>query len=165
MRRDVMTWIGRLVGGVFALGVLALLGAVVVMIRQAEGVPPWPLFMGIVGLVLLILLAGACLALISIAVSARRGAAALQALRAGAGSERAIAAPVEAGRSPASEPASEPAARDAAMAPPAAKATEPMQQPSAPPQPSARGPLSPSGLSEATGPRATRPARVLVARR
>ncbi len=111
MRRDVMTWIGRLVGGVFALGVLALLGAVVVMIRQAEGVPPWPLFMGIVGLVLLILLAGACLALISIAVSARRGAAALQALRAGAGSERAIAAPVEAGRASPSEAAASPCCR------------------------------------------------------
>ncbi|WP_405404157.1 hypothetical protein [Paracoccus sp. Ld10] len=80
MRGDVMQWMGRLVAVVFGLGVLALLGAVAVLVRQAEGVPPWPIFLGLLGLVALILLAGACLALISIAVSARRGAEALQRL-------------------------------------------------------------------------------------
>jgi hypothetical protein len=80
MRGDVMQWMGRLVAVVFGLGVLALLGAVVVLVRQAEGIPPWPIFLGLLGLVALILLAGACLALISIAVSARRGAEALQRL-------------------------------------------------------------------------------------
>lgn len=80
MRGDVMQWVGRLVAAVFGLGVLALLAAVVLLIRQAEGVPPWPILLGLVGLVALILLAGACLALISIAVSARRGVDALQRL-------------------------------------------------------------------------------------
>ncbi len=80
MRGDVIQWMGRLVAAVFGLGVLALLGAVVVLVRQAEGVPPWPILLGLVGLVALILLAGACLALISIAVSARRGVDALQRL-------------------------------------------------------------------------------------
>ena len=81
---DVMVWIGRLVAVVFGLGVLSLLGAVVVLVAQAEGVPPMPVFLGLAGLVVLILLAGACLALISIAVSARRGAEALRHLAGGA---------------------------------------------------------------------------------
>ncbi|TGN62301.1 hypothetical protein E4L95_07155 [Paracoccus liaowanqingii] len=80
---DVMQWVGRLVAVVFGLGVLALLGAVAVLVGQAEGVPPMPVFLGLVGLVVLILLAGACLALISIAVSARRGAEALRLLAGG----------------------------------------------------------------------------------
>lgn len=75
---DVMVWIGRLVAVVFGLGVLSLLGAVVVLVAQAEGVPAMPVFLGLVGLAVLILLAGACLALISIAVSARRGVEALR---------------------------------------------------------------------------------------
>ncbi|TJZ84882.1 hypothetical protein [Paracoccus hibiscisoli] len=78
MRGDVMQWMGRLVAVVFGLGVLALIGAVVVLIRQAEGVPPMPVFLGLLGMTVLILLAGACLALISIAVSARRGVEALR---------------------------------------------------------------------------------------
>lgn len=78
MRGDVMQWVGRLVAAVFGLGVLALTGAVVVLIRQAEGVPPMPVFLGLLGMVALILLAGACLALISIAVSARRAVALLR---------------------------------------------------------------------------------------
>jgi hypothetical protein len=82
MRGDVMQWIGRLVAIVFGLGVLAVLGAVVTLVRQAEGVPPIPIFLGLLGLAVLILLAGACLALISIASSARHGAEALQRLSA-----------------------------------------------------------------------------------
>lgn len=78
MRGNVMQWVGRLVAAVFALGVVALAGAVVVLVRQAEGIPPWPVFIGVVGMVVLILLAGACLALISIAGSAQRSAEALR---------------------------------------------------------------------------------------
>lgn len=75
MRGDVMRWIGWLVAAVFGLGVIALIGAVVMLVRAAEGVPPLPVFVGLMGLVVLILLAGACLALISIAVSLRQGIA------------------------------------------------------------------------------------------
>lgn len=78
MRGDAMQWIGRLVGLVFGIGVLALLGLVVALVRQAEGVPPMPIYIGILGLVVLVLLAGGCLALISIAVSARRRVELLQ---------------------------------------------------------------------------------------
>lgn len=77
MRADVMTWIQRLVAVVFAIGVLALLGAVVVLVRQSTGLPPLPIFVGLAGLTALVLLAGACLALMSIAVSASRGVEAL----------------------------------------------------------------------------------------
>ena len=93
MRGDVMQWVGRLVAAVFGLGVLALLAAVVLLIRQAEGVPPWPILLGLVGLVALILLAGACLALISIAVSARRGVEVLRHLAGGAVAGDAVAGP------------------------------------------------------------------------
>lgn len=75
MRGDVMQWVGRAVAIVFGMGVLAMGAAIVALLRRAEGVPPLPIFLGIVGLAVLILLAGACLALISIAVSLRRGAA------------------------------------------------------------------------------------------
>ena len=78
MRGNMMQWVGRLVAAVFLVGVVALTGAVVVLVRQAEGIPPWPVFMGVVGMVALILLAGACLALISIAGSAQRSAEALR---------------------------------------------------------------------------------------
>ncbi|TJZ93387.1 hypothetical protein FA743_04005 [Paracoccus gahaiensis] len=90
---DVMQWVGRLVAVVFGLGVLALLGAVAVLVGQAEGVPPMPVFLGLVGLVVLILLAGACLALISIAVSARRGAEALRHLAGAAVAGDAVVGP------------------------------------------------------------------------
>lgn len=72
-----MTWVSRAVAAVFLVGVLALIGLMVTLIRSAEGVPPLPVFLGILGLVGLILLAGACLALISIALSAKRGVEAL----------------------------------------------------------------------------------------
>lgn len=75
MRGDVMRWIGWLVAAVFGLGVIALVGTVIMLVRAAEGVPPLPVFVGLMGLVVLILLAGACLALISIAVSLRQGMA------------------------------------------------------------------------------------------
>jgi hypothetical protein len=78
MRGNVMQWVGRLVAAVFVLGVLALIGTVVVEVRKHEGIPPLPVFIGIVGLVVLILLGGACLALISIAGSAQRSADALR---------------------------------------------------------------------------------------
>lgn len=78
MRADLMGWLQRLVGAVFAIGLLALVAAVVTLVRQAEGVPPLPIYAGLIGAVALILLAGACLALMSIAASARRGANALQ---------------------------------------------------------------------------------------
>ncbi|MDB6181718.1 hypothetical protein [Paracoccus fistulariae] len=80
MRADIMTWVNRAVAVVFLIGLLALLGVMVVLIRSAEGVPPLPVFIGVIGLVGLILLAGACLALISVALSARRGAEALERL-------------------------------------------------------------------------------------
>lgn len=72
MRGDVMKWVGRMVAMVFGLGVLALIGALAVLIGRSDGVPPLPVFGGLLALVMLILLAGACLALISLAVSARR---------------------------------------------------------------------------------------------
>lgn len=82
MRADVMTWVQRVVGVVFLVGVLVLTALVTIQIRQVTGVPPLPVFVGILGLVGLILLAGACLALISIAVSARQGAESLRRLAA-----------------------------------------------------------------------------------
>jgi hypothetical protein len=78
MRGNMMQWVGRLVAAVFLVGVVALTGAVVVLVRQAEGVPPLPVFIGLVGMAVLILFAGACLALISIAGSAQRSAEALR---------------------------------------------------------------------------------------
>ncbi|WP_265499118.1 hypothetical protein [Paracoccus beibuensis] len=91
MRGDAMRWIGWLVALVFGAGVLALLGLVVALVRSAEGVPPMPIYMGILGCVALILLAGACLALISIAVSVRRGVDLLQ--RGAAPAAEAVAKP------------------------------------------------------------------------
>ena len=85
MRADAMTWVQRAVGVVFLIGVLALAVLVGVQIWNAEGVPPLPVFVGILGLVGLILLAGACLALISIALSARQGAEMLRKLAAQGG--------------------------------------------------------------------------------
>lgn len=73
MRADSLVWFGRMVAGVFGLGVMALLVLVVRILRQAEGVPPMPIALGLLGLVALILLATIALALVSIAVSLRRG--------------------------------------------------------------------------------------------
>ncbi|SEO05407.1 hypothetical protein SAMN04489859_103138 [Paracoccus alcaliphilus] len=72
-----MVWVQRVTGAVFAIGVVALIAAVVTMAMRADSVPPLPIYAGILGLVALILLAGACMALISIAISARRGSEAL----------------------------------------------------------------------------------------
>ncbi|MFC0200993.1 hypothetical protein ACFFIZ_11960 [Paracoccus rhizosphaerae] len=78
MRGDAMRWIGWLVALVFLGGVLALVSLVVSLVTRAEGVPPMPIYMGILGFVALIMLSGACLALISIAVSARRAVELMQ---------------------------------------------------------------------------------------
>ena len=90
MKADAMVWVQRIVGAVFVTGVAALIGAIVTQVGQAEGLPPLPIFVGILGVVVLILLAGGCLALISLAISARRGA---DALRRMAGSGAAAHAP------------------------------------------------------------------------
>ncbi len=73
-----MIWIQRLVVVVFLAGLAALIGGVALLLRQAEGVPPMPILAGLLGAAALILLAGASLALISIAGSAKRSADALQ---------------------------------------------------------------------------------------
>lgn len=86
MRVDLMTWVQRCVAGVFLVGSTALVAGVVSLVRQSEGVPPLPVYAGLVGLSALILLAGGCLALISIAISARRGAEALHRMAAQGGS-------------------------------------------------------------------------------
>ncbi len=96
MRADGMQWIGRLVAAVFALGVLALVGGIAVQLHQAEGVPPLPVFLGVVGLAVLILMAGACLALISMASSARQGAEALRRMSLRGGELRAVGPATEA---------------------------------------------------------------------
>lgn len=82
MRADMMVWAQRLVGLVFLFGAVALMAVVVIVVGEAEGVPPMPIVMGVLGLVALILLAGACMATISIAISARRGVEALSRLAA-----------------------------------------------------------------------------------
>lgn len=73
-----MMWVQRIVGAVFAVGVLALIGAIVTQVGQAEGLPPLPIFVGLLGIVVLVLLSGGCLALISLAITVRRGVEALQ---------------------------------------------------------------------------------------
>ena len=92
MKADVMVWVQRIVGAVFVIGVLALVGAIVTQVGQAEGIPPLPVFLGLLGIVLLILLSGCCLALVSVAISARRGAEALRRI-AGQGGVSPLAAP------------------------------------------------------------------------
>lgn len=92
MKADAMVWVQRIVGAVFAVGVVALIGAIVTQVGEAEGLPPLPIFLGLLGIVVLILLSGTCLALISIAISARRGADALRRL-AGQGVTAPVAAP------------------------------------------------------------------------
>ncbi|MFD2813385.1 hypothetical protein ACFSYD_00360 [Paracoccus aerius] len=39
MKADVMVWVQRIVGAVFVIGVLALVGAIVTQVGQAEGIP------------------------------------------------------------------------------------------------------------------------------
>lgn len=80
MKADAMVWVQRIVGAVFMLGVVALIGAILTQVGQAQGVPPLPVFLGILGIVALILLSGTCLALISLAITARRGVEALHRL-------------------------------------------------------------------------------------
>lgn len=77
-----MIWVQRVVGAVFVLGVAALVASVVTLALRADTVPPLPIYLGILGLVALVMLAGACMALISIAVSARWGAESLSRLAA-----------------------------------------------------------------------------------
>ncbi|MTD99909.1 hypothetical protein GIY56_06395 [Paracoccus sp. YIM 132242] len=93
MKADAMVWVQRIVGAVFAVGVAALVGAIVTQVGQAEGLPPLPIFVGMLGIVMLVLLSGACLALVSLAISARRGADALRRI-AGQGVAAPAAAPV-----------------------------------------------------------------------
>lgn len=135
MRADLMTWVQRLVGLVFVIGLIALSGAVFVQISQSEDIPPLSVFMGLVGLSVLILLAGACLSLISLAGSARRGADALQKLawQAGGISPAAVA----------SATTTSAASRPFTTAPMADIATQPEPQPQGPVAPSR--PLRPSG--------------------
>lgn len=87
-----MVWVQRIVAAVFAVGVLSLIGAIVTQVGAAEGWPPLPIFVGLLGIVGLILMSGACLALISVAISARRGADALRRM-AGQGGTAPLAAP------------------------------------------------------------------------
>lgn len=68
-----MVWVQRIVGGVFAAGVVALIGAIVTQVGPNQGIPPLPVFLGVLGIVVLILLSGTCLALISLAITLRRG--------------------------------------------------------------------------------------------
>ncbi|MFN3274408.1 MAG: hypothetical protein ACK41U_07020 [Paracoccus sp. (in: a-proteobacteria)] len=146
MRGDVMVWIGRLVGAVFVLGLGALIAAVVVMVQRAEGVPPLPLLAGVAGAVLLILLSGACLAAISVAVSARRGAEALQQMAGQRMALQQMAGQAASGR---------------------AAAPVPAPMPESDVQAEMQGPFSPTALREAVDvpPRPARPGRVLVAER
>lgn len=85
MRTNIMGWIQRLVALVFIIGLIGLVAAVIILVREAEGVPPLPIFTGLIGAVGLILLAGACLALISMANSMQRGVEALQKIAAQGG--------------------------------------------------------------------------------
>lgn len=78
MRAELMTWVQRVVGAVFLIGVAALIAIGIVLVQQAEGVPPLPVLVTVLGLVALILLSGACLSLCSIAISAWRGSEALR---------------------------------------------------------------------------------------
>ncbi|WCR10584.1 hypothetical protein JHW45_16300 [Paracoccus stylophorae] len=95
MRADLMEWTQRLVAAVFLVGLVALIAAVVRLATQSDVVPPLPIYAGVLGLVTLLLLAGACMALISIAISARKGAEALRRLAAqGASVDRLPATPV-----------------------------------------------------------------------
>lgn len=80
MRVDLLVWTRRLMALVFLAGLAAIIAAVFILVRQSEGVPPMPIFTGLVAAVALVLLAGASLALVSIAGAARRGANALERL-------------------------------------------------------------------------------------
>lgn len=72
MRIDGLVWFGRMVAVIFATGVIGLVALVTMLVRQAEGVPPMPLYLGLLGFVALTLLATVALALVSIAVTLRR---------------------------------------------------------------------------------------------
>lgn len=101
-----MVWVQRVIGAIFALGVAALVAAVVTVATRAETVPPLPIYAGLLGLVALILLTGACMGLVSIAISARRGAEALQRLAAQPQGQRLFAGPSLREVAPEPEPAS-----------------------------------------------------------
>jgi len=73
MRADSLTWFGRAVAAIFVIGVIALFVAVIQMIRGSEGIAPFPIYLGLFGIMVLILIAAMTLSLVSIAVSLRRG--------------------------------------------------------------------------------------------
>ncbi len=121
MKADGMVWVQRVVGAVFAVGVLALIGAIATQVGQAEGWPPLPIFLGLLGIVVLLLVSAGCLALISVAISARRGAEALRRI-AGQG----LSAPVAAPARPFSQPPLREVASDAQPEPAPARPARPM---------------------------------------
>ncbi|MBU2956356.1 hypothetical protein Q4511_03780 [Paracoccus sp. 1_MG-2023] len=122
MRFDFLVWFGRLVVAVFVIGALALIAAVTVLVRQAEGVPPMPIAMGMVGMAALVLLAGAAVSLVSIAHSVRRAATALE--RQAANAPRDRVGPVFSGPAmPAQTSAETPAEAPVAAARPQIKAS------------------------------------------
>ncbi|SNT68706.1 hypothetical protein [Paracoccus seriniphilus] len=100
MRAEPMKWVQRLVGLVFLMGLVALGAAVVSVTYQAEGIPPLPVFLGLLGLVVLLLLTGACMALISLALTAARSADVLQEIAAQGGKAVSPVAPVRPFSSP-----------------------------------------------------------------
>lgn len=94
MRTNIMGWVQRLVALVFLIGLIGVIVGVVMVVRSGEGVAPLPIFTGLLGAVGLILLAGACLALISMANSMQRGVEALQKISAQGGRAAPVAAVV-----------------------------------------------------------------------
>ena len=138
MRADLMVWTQRLVAAVFLVGLVALIAAVVRLATQSDVVPPLPIYAAVLGLVTLLLLAGACMALISIAMSARKGAEALRRLAAqGASVARLPATPV---------PFSSTRLRQVAQAQPEpAPAGHPTSQPAAEPPAAPARPPRPAG--------------------
>ncbi|WEF24083.1 hypothetical protein [Paracoccus sp. S3-43] len=124
-----MVWVQRVVGAVFAVGVVALIGAVVTQVGQAEGWPPLPIFVGLLGIVVLLLFSAGCLALISVAISARRGADALRRL---AGQGLSAPVPVAAPAAAPARPFSQPPLREAAGEP------QPEPAPARPARPAGR---------------------------
>lgn len=66
-----MIWMQRLVAVVFVIGIMALVLAIALLIRQSDE-PSLTILVGLVGAAALILLSGGCIALVSIAISARK---------------------------------------------------------------------------------------------
>ncbi len=136
MRADLMVWTQRLVAAVFLVGVFGLGATVVTLVRQAEGVPPLPVYVGLLGLVALLLLAGACMALISIAISARRGTEALRRLASQTVGAAPVAGPVTGPVSGGARPFSASPLREVAQQPEPDQ--DPVAAPARPARPSGR---------------------------